>query len=84
MAQGGRMAMEDAVVLAEELRAADDIEGALTAFERRRRPRVDWVERQSRAVVESVLLPPAIREAALRERGDPAMRERFRPLLPEP
>ena len=39
MGEGGSMALEDAVVLAEILGNADTLETALEAFERRRRPR---------------------------------------------
>jgi len=36
------MAMEDACVLAEELRAAATVEGALASYVNRRRARVRW------------------------------------------
>src|SRR6516162_10057680 len=64
MGQGGCMAMEDAVVLAELLGSAHHIEDALGAYVERRRPRVDWVGQQSRGVGES-LGTPGIRNAAL-------------------
>jgi 2-polyprenyl-6-methoxyphenol hydroxylase-like FAD-dependent oxidoreductase len=38
--QGAAMALEDAVVLAEELASTPDVESGLAAFERRRRPRL--------------------------------------------
>lgn len=50
MGQGGSMALEDAVVLAEELaggQSADAIDAALQRFEARRYPRVDFVQRRS-------------------------------------
>ena len=75
------MAMEDAVVLAELLGSADHIEDALGAYVERRRPRVDWVGQQSRAVGESLGMPPGIRNAALRERGQGVFLQRFGPLL---
>src|SRR5262249_13313339 len=84
MGQGGCLAMEDALVLVQELRAAESVERALDAYEQRRRPRVDWVRQQSRTVAESFRLPPAIRNAALRERGDRLLRDRFRPLIANP
>ena len=84
LAQGGSMAMEDACVLAEVLRCADTVESALDTYVARRRPRADWVQQQSRAAAESRLLPPAIRNVALRERGDQVMHARFAPLIPEP
>ena len=81
MAEGGCMAMEDALVLAEELRAADTVEGALDRYEARRRPRIDWVREQSRAAAHAFVLPPEVRDAALRQRGDEMLRDRYRPLL---
>ncbi len=84
MGQGGCLAMEDAWVLAEVLRAAESVEQALDIYASRRRPRVGWVQQQSRAVAESFGLPPAIRNAALRELGDRMMHARFGPLIPAP
>jgi 2-polyprenyl-6-methoxyphenol hydroxylase-like FAD-dependent oxidoreductase len=82
MAQGGCMAMEDALVLAEELRAADTVECALTAYVIRRRPRADWVQQQSRIAAQSWVLPASARNAVLRDRGDQMLRDRYRPLIP--
>src|SRR5262249_26599007 len=84
MGQGGCLAMEDALVLAELLRATESVERALDLYESRRRPRVGWVQQQSRAVAESFRLPSATRAAVLRERGDRLLRDRYRPLLPAP
>jgi FAD-dependent urate hydroxylase len=84
MAEGGCMAMEDACVLAEVLRCADTVESALDSYVTRRRPRADWVQQHSRAVVESLLLPPAKRNAAFRERGNQEMQYRYGPLIPAP
>jgi FAD-dependent urate hydroxylase len=84
MGQGGGMAMEDAVVLSECLHTADSVEDALHAYVTRRRPRTDWVQEQSRAALAAWLLPPATRDAALRERGDQMMYARYAPLRPEP
>jgi 2-polyprenyl-6-methoxyphenol hydroxylase-like FAD-dependent oxidoreductase len=84
MAQGGSMAMEDACVLAEVLCAADSVESALDTYIARRRPRAEWVQQHSRAVAESFRLPPAIRNAAFRERGDQGMHDRFALLVPAP
>jgi 2-polyprenyl-6-methoxyphenol hydroxylase-like FAD-dependent oxidoreductase len=84
MAEGGCMAMEDACVLAEVLRCADTVENALDTYVARRRPRATWVQQQSRAVVEMLLLPPAIRNATLREHGDQGMHHRYEPLIPVP
>jgi 2-polyprenyl-6-methoxyphenol hydroxylase-like FAD-dependent oxidoreductase len=84
MGQGGCMAMEDACVLAEELRAATTVDGALASYVDRRKARVEWVQRQSMAVGESLTVPSAVRNTALRERGIEAMQSRFGPLVPAP
>ena len=84
MGQGGCMAMEDACVLAEELRAAATVESALTSYVNRRKARVKWVQHQSMAIGEIITVPSAVRNAALRERGNEAMKSRFGPLVPAP
>jgi FAD-dependent urate hydroxylase len=84
MGQGGCLAMEDAYVLAEILRSAASVESALDTYVSRRKPRVTWVQQASRAVAESLRLPPAMRNAALRERGAQLMHQRFAPLIPAP
>ncbi|HEX9057328.1 MAG TPA: hypothetical protein VF818_07320 [Ktedonobacterales bacterium] len=76
--------MEDAYVLAEELRAADSVERALDAYVARCRPRAEWVVQQSRAMVASQARPPAIRNPDLRARGEQEMHDRFRRLIPAP
>jgi 2-polyprenyl-6-methoxyphenol hydroxylase-like FAD-dependent oxidoreductase len=80
LGQGGSMALEDALVLSETLRSADSVEQALAAYVTRRRPRTDWVQAQSREALRFWLLPPTVRDAALRERGDQALRARYAPL----
>jgi 2-polyprenyl-6-methoxyphenol hydroxylase-like FAD-dependent oxidoreductase len=84
MGEGGAMAMEDAVVLAGALRSEETVESALELYERRRRPRADWVQEQSRIAARAWILPPAVRNAALRERGDRMLRERYEPLIAVP
>jgi 2-polyprenyl-6-methoxyphenol hydroxylase-like FAD-dependent oxidoreductase len=84
MGQGGCMAMEDACVLAEELRTGATIESALASYVSRRKPRVEWVQHQSMAVAESLTKPSAVRNAVVRERGREAMQARFGPLAPAP
>ena len=78
------MAMEDALVLADVLRSEDSLQSALETYVLRRRPRADWVQNQSRAAAQGWVLPPAVRNAALRERGDQMFRDRYRPLIPAP
>jgi 2-polyprenyl-6-methoxyphenol hydroxylase-like FAD-dependent oxidoreductase len=83
MGQGGCMAIEDAAVLAELLQSSKSVEDALDAYVLRRRARVDWVQRQSGLLGQSVLLPPAVRDGAVREKGAEAFRARYSPLLAE-
>ena len=84
MGQGGCMALEDACVLAEELRAAETVESALANYVNRRTARVKWVQHQSMAVGDILTVPSAVRNAALRERGHEAMKLRFAPLVSAP
>src|SRR6202047_4361033 len=84
MGQGGCMAMEDACVLAEELRAATTVEAALESYVRRRKPSVEWVQRQSMRLADLLTASSADRHAALRERGQLLMQDRFGPLVPPP
>jgi len=84
MGQGGCMAMEDAFVLAGLLRGAETVERALASYETRRKPRATWVQQESRGLVESFLMPPAERNPAFRERGNEAMHDSFKPLIPAP
>ena len=84
MGQGGCMAMEDACVLAEELRLAATVEDALASYVRRRKPRVEWVQRQSMGLANLLTASSAARNAMLRERGTQLMQDRFGPLVPPP
>jgi 2-polyprenyl-6-methoxyphenol hydroxylase-like FAD-dependent oxidoreductase len=84
MGQGGCMAIEDACVLADELRRGSDIPAALTAFTQRRTPRVDWVREQSHAMGQLIRLPAATRDRTLREHGTAAIYDRYRPLAAAP
>ncbi|MEU9073335.1 FAD-dependent monooxygenase [Kitasatospora sp. NPDC004745] len=62
LAQGAAMAVEDALVLAESLDAADDVPAALAAWEERRRPRALWVQSLSRAVLKQETGTPTTAE----------------------
>jgi len=84
MGQGGCMAMEDARVLAEISAAAASADDALEQFIARRRPRTDWVQRESRAIGDMLRAPAALRDAALREHGAARFRARFAPLVAPP
>ncbi len=84
MGQGGCMAMEDACVLAEELRAAANVGDALARYAHRRKPRAEWVQRQSMELANLVTASSAERNVRLRERGHQVMQDRFGPLVPKP
>jgi FAD-dependent urate hydroxylase len=84
MGQGGCMAMEDACVLAEELRAAATVGDSLANYVRRRKNRVEWVQHQSMEVGKILAAPSRVRNAALRASGNEAMQSRFGPLVPAP
>jgi FAD-dependent urate hydroxylase len=84
MGEGGAMALEDALALAESLEAAPSVEAALEAYVARRRPRVEWVQEQSRIAARAWVLPPEVRDQALRERGDQMLRDRYAPLVAAP
>jgi 2-polyprenyl-6-methoxyphenol hydroxylase-like FAD-dependent oxidoreductase len=53
LTQGAAMALEDAVVLADELREATDVPAALAAFSTRRYPRAKLVQDASRGILEA-------------------------------
>jgi 2-polyprenyl-6-methoxyphenol hydroxylase-like FAD-dependent oxidoreductase len=80
MAQGAGLAIEDAIVLAETLRSATSLTEALTTFERRRRPRTDWVREQTHRRDRARGLPPALRNLLLRRFGGRMQRANYRPL----
>jgi 2-polyprenyl-6-methoxyphenol hydroxylase-like FAD-dependent oxidoreductase len=67
--QGAAMAIEDGVVLAEEVTQDRDLESSLTAFEARRLPRVRRVQETSRAILDSEMLINS--EAALEASKQP-------------
>ena len=78
------MAMEDACVLAEELHASTTVESALASYVDRRKPRVEWVQRQSMAVADILKVPSAVRNLGIREAGDQMMHARFNALVQAP
>jgi 2-polyprenyl-6-methoxyphenol hydroxylase-like FAD-dependent oxidoreductase len=80
MAQGAAMALEDAIVLAECLTAAAGIAEGLTAYERRRRPRTQWVLRQTHRRDRTRTLPLAARNRLLRHFGQRIFHSNYRPL----
>jgi 2-polyprenyl-6-methoxyphenol hydroxylase-like FAD-dependent oxidoreductase len=80
MAQGAAMALEDAIVLSECLTAADSIPDAFAAYERRRRPRTDWVLRQTHRRDRTRTLYPAVRNLVLKRFGQRIFHANYRPL----
>ena len=74
------MAVEDALVLAAELRRRETVAAALDAYEARRRLRVSWVAEQSLEAARAWALPATQRDAVLRARGDQVLQDRYRPL----
>lgn len=70
--------------LAEELSAHADLNEALVSYVLRRRPRVRWVQDQSRRLGDAFRMPNAQRDATLRARGKEMFYERYAPLIPEP
>jgi 2-polyprenyl-6-methoxyphenol hydroxylase-like FAD-dependent oxidoreductase len=84
MAQGASMAMEDALVLAEVLATGEPVSSCLAAFERRRAPRVRFVQAQTHRRDRMRGLPPIIRNAVLRLAGKAIFKANNRPLVNEP
>jgi 2-polyprenyl-6-methoxyphenol hydroxylase-like FAD-dependent oxidoreductase len=80
MAQGAATAMEDALVLVECLTAARSIAEAVAAYERRRRPRTDWVLRQTHRRDRTRKLPSAVRNVVLKGFGRRIFHANYRPL----
>ncbi len=84
MAQGAAMALEDALVLAEALTAGQPVEATLAEFERRRRPRVGWVQKQTRRRDKIRGLPGPIRNLGLRAAAGRITAANYRPLRVRP
>lgn len=74
---GGAMAMEDAWVLADELARAP-LDAALSAFRKRRRPRIEWVQQRTLAWVQRARSKDPVRDPVAVYRAD------YAPLLVEP
>lgn len=84
MGEGAAMALEDAVVLADELARAASISEALRSYEVRRRRRTDWVLSQTRRHDRTRNLPSSMRDLVLRRFGRKLSRNAYRPLLERP
>lgn len=83
MAQGAGLAIEDALVLADELAHDTRTDVAMKRFEARRKPRADWVHRQNASRDRTRRLPPVLRNALLRLAGARIYRRSYS-LLAEP
>ncbi|AJY45551.1 FAD-dependent monooxygenase [Martelella endophytica] len=77
MAQGACLAIEDALVLADELSARARVDLALSFYEQRQKVRADWVHRQCAARDKMRRLPPAVRNALLRFGGGAIYRRNY-------
>lgn len=84
MAEGAGMAVEDALVLAEELASATTIPEALRSFEVRRRRRTDWVRTQTHRRDRTRHLPAPVRDLVLRRYGRKLFHAAYQPLRDPP
>jgi 2-polyprenyl-6-methoxyphenol hydroxylase-like FAD-dependent oxidoreductase len=84
MAEGASLAIEDALVLAEELTTRPSIDAALDAFVARRRPRVEHVQETTHRRDRLRYAPVLVRRVAMRVAGDRLFRMHYRPLLTPP
>jgi 2-polyprenyl-6-methoxyphenol hydroxylase-like FAD-dependent oxidoreductase len=76
--------MEDAMVLPDTLQNAETAADALSSYDKRRKPRVKWVQQQSLALFAQFRQSPALRDAFLRENGEKTLLDCFRPLIAAP
>jgi FAD-dependent urate hydroxylase len=82
LAQGAAMALEDAVVLGEVLKATpDDVPAAVAAYEQRRRARCTEVRERTRERDHTRDVPPAQRDPMLRRRGQTIFADQYRGLV---
>ncbi|MFH8533786.1 FAD-dependent monooxygenase [Streptomyces tendae] len=84
MAQGGAMALEDALVLADTLANASDVAAALAAFQARRARRVAWVVAQNHRRDRARNLPTPLRNFTLRRAGERIFKANHAPLRATP
>lgn len=80
MAEGAAMALEDALVLAETLGTASNIGEALAGYTRRRKPRIDWVQKQCAARDRMRALPGWARLPLLKFAGNTLYKRSYLPL----
>ncbi len=77
MAQGACLAIEDGLVLAEELATAPSINIALHRYQSRQKVRADWVHKQCAARDKMRRLPPVVRNTLLRVGGGAIYRRSY-------
>jgi 2-polyprenyl-6-methoxyphenol hydroxylase-like FAD-dependent oxidoreductase len=80
MAQGAAMAMEDALILAETLSGTANISDALATYMHKRKPRVDWVQKQCVARDKMRRLPAWGRIPLLKLAGNRLYKRSYTPL----
>ncbi|MDH6513766.1 2-polyprenyl-6-methoxyphenol hydroxylase-like FAD-dependent oxidoreductase [Streptomyces sp. SAI-135] len=80
MAQGGAMALEDALVLADTLATGPDVPTALAAFQARRASRVAWVVSQNHRRDKARNLPTPLRNFTIRRAGERLFKANHAPL----
>lgn len=80
MAQGGAMALEDALVLADTLATGPDVPTALAAFQARRASRVAWVVSQNHRRDKARNLPTPLRNFTARRAGERLFKANHAPL----
>jgi FAD-dependent urate hydroxylase len=82
LAQGAAMALEDAVVLGEVLKATPhDVPAALRAYEHRRHDRCTQVRERTRERDQTRDVPPPERDPMLRRRGQRIFADQYRGLV---
>ena len=79
-AQGGALALEDGIVLAECLAAGQPLPVALGAYELRRRPRVQHVQAMTDAMSKAAKLPTIVRNLLMPFMGPKRYRQTYSPL----
>ena len=84
MAEGASLAIEDALVLAEDLASGEDMSARLRAYADRRAERVAWVQRMTRRRDRLRYLRPIVRETVMRVAGHRIFRSHYHPLLDPP
>ncbi|WP_004580200.1 FAD-dependent monooxygenase [Marinobacter nanhaiticus] len=83
MAQGAGLAMEDALVLADSIATRPNLAAALASYTDRRRPRVEWVQKQCKARDKMRSMPRMARSSILKLFGNALYERSYTPLLAE-